>query len=142
MVEQEIRQLIDQVVRETNEMLWRTGQVEPDASFMRVTPSFRGAQFAPWYEDESWTADAQGWREGNVEAGRSASGKGFYWTVDHLLVLPRTPDEAAVSYRVNHYAAPDRPPTQALFLETWVRIDGDWTLHRHHAEKARPITSG
>jgi hypothetical protein len=140
-VEAELTALVLMQADEVTEM-WTTGEIPRDnRTIERIAEGFSAVQYAPWYEGGAFHASGRDeWLSGTAEAAQRYKGQGFRWTIDNVTVLPRSPEEAAVSYRVNHWSAPDKPPTRALFLETWVKIDGRWHLHRHTAEKARPVT--
>lgn len=113
---------------------WDSGTIDPQAE--PVTDDFIGIQYAPWYPEERFTVDAEGWREGNQHAAQEGLGKGWHWTVRDAHFLPRSEDEAIVVYTVvHHWADPAEPPGEAAFLETWVRQGGRWALKRHTAEK-------
>lgn len=66
------------------------------------------------------------WRSGTISAGSS---------IDQISVLPCTPEAAALAYRVNHFEGGERPAAQPLFLETWVKREGQRYLLPHTAEK-------
>jgi hypothetical protein len=133
----EITALIERVATDTDEM-WATGAIRPGTTVDAVADDLQAVQYAPYYTDGVWRADAETWRNGNAQAAARYKGKGIRWMIDQVTVLPRSVDEAAVMYRVSHWEPGKEQPAQALFLETWVRQDSRWNLLRHTAEKARP----
>lgn len=113
---------------------WDSGELDPDAE--PVSDDFVGIQYAPWYPEERYEADAVGWREGNAQAAESGAGQGWYWTVKDAQFLPRSESETIAVYTVvHHWADPAQPPGEAVFLETWTKSGDRWLLKRHTAEK-------
>jgi hypothetical protein len=136
-VVQEMTEMVSRVVADTNAM-WESGVVAADSSVAWVAQEFSGVQYAPWYSGGAWHApDKAAWDAGNAQAAAYYKGKGVSWTVDQLTVLPRSPEEAAVMYRISHWTPGQEQPVQALFLETWIKQEGQWNLLRHTAEKSR-----
>lgn len=129
--------VIKGVVRDHNRM-WSEGALAPDSSIRHVTDDLTAVQYAPHYDDGVWTARSGAeWVDGSAQAAAAMRGQGCTWSLHDLGVLARGEDEAIASYRVvHHWGAPDRPPAQAFFLETWRRdAAGCWRLARHTAEK-------
>lgn len=133
-VVEELTAIVERVGIETTDT-WATGTLSPHSVRSRVTDDFVGYQDAPWFT-EPFRAGREEWLSGTREAAELYAGQGMRWTTDSAVVLPRSPDEAVVSYRVRHHWPDERPPTEAMFLEVWVRRDGDWWLQRHTSEKA------
>jgi hypothetical protein len=140
-VEEELTALVLKQAEEVTEM-WTTGEIPVGNSTIdRIADGFTGVQYAPWFEGGAFHASGKDeWLNGTAEAAQRYKGQELRWTIDHVTVLPRSQEEAAVTYRVNHWPGSDKPPVRALFLETWIKIDGQWHLRRHTAEKARPVT--
>lgn len=133
-VTEQIEAVIREQIAATTET-WRTGRLSPRLDVL--TDDFQATQYAPWYEGGAWSGDRQAWLDGTAEAAKNYAGQGIRWEVSDIVVLPRSPEEAAVMYQVWHiWPEADRPPARALFLETWVKRDGRWLLRRHTAEKA------
>jgi hypothetical protein len=140
-VEEELTALVLQHANEVTET-WATGEIPAgNRTIERIADGFSAVQHAPWFGGGAYHANGRDeWLSGTAQAARHYKGQGVWWTIDNITVLPRSSEEAAVMYRVNHWSASDKPPIRALFLETWVKIDGQWHLQRHTSEKARPVT--
>jgi hypothetical protein len=140
-VEAELTALVLKHADEVTEM-WTTGEIPPgNRTIERIADGFAAVQYAPWFDGGAFHASGrEAWLSGTAAAAQHYKGQGLRWTIDHITVMPRSPEEAAVTYRVNHWPGADKPPSRALFLETWVKVDGQWHLRRHTSEKARPVT--
>lgn len=136
-VEREITEMIAGSAVEQNQ-LWETGE-KAEGAIARVEEGFLGIQYAPHYPNGVWQGNRQEWLEGSLKAARSVAARGgAAWVIDQISVLPRSPEEAAVSYRVTHWnTGAESWSARALFLETWVKHEGHWYLRRHTAEKNR-----
>lgn len=113
-----------------------------DDSAEVTTEDFIGIQYAPWYPDERYTADAAGWREGNQQAAKVGLGQGWHWTVRDVRFLPRSECETIAVFTVeHHWRDAEAPLAEAVFLETWVRHGDRWLLKRcsGHPYNPRPI---
>lgn len=127
----ELSQALDERIRQANNQ-WATGELD----FEPTTDDFVGIQYAPWYDNEKYVADARGWQQGNQQAAEAGRGQGWYWTVRDIHFLPRSETETIALFTVvHHWANPTDPPAEAVFLETWVKDQGRWRLKRHTAEK-------
>lgn len=114
--------------------IWRTDIHDPDAE--RLTAGFHEVQYAPWYDGETCSVDRPGWPEGNPQVAQAGLGKGWHWSVGDVRFSPRSADEAiAVDTVVHRFGVEPTTPVEVGFLETWVRPDGRWHLHRHTAEE-------
>lgn len=126
-----------QASAEEKTVLWEMGEPRPGVPIEHVTDDFVGEQYAPWYEGEVWRGESASWLEGTLQAARDSKGQGYYWQVDHIHGLPRSPEEGAVMYEIMLGKQETGPVAKALFLETWIKQEGIWHLKRHRAEKAR-----
>lgn len=133
----EVTTAIEAVVRDHNRM-WADGVISDDSALRHVEEGLTAVQYAPHYENGVWRASSGSeWLDGSGQAAGASRGQGWSWTLHDLSVLPRGEHEAIASYRIVHtWGETDRPPAQAIFLETWRRgSDGRWRLARHTAEK-------
>jgi hypothetical protein len=136
-VVQEVTRVIAGVVRDHNRM-WADGFISEDSALLYVEEGLTAVQYAPHFENGVWRAgSADDWLHGTTQAAEASRGQGWAWSMHDLQVLPRSDQEAVASYRIVHiWGDTDRPPAQAMFLETWRRGgDGCWRLARHTAEK-------
>lgn len=130
---EELHQVLVERIDQVNQQ-WDTGKCDDSAEV--PTADFVGIQYAPWYPDERYTADAAGWRAGSQQAAEAGLGQGWHWTIRDVQFLPRSTSETIAVYTVvHHWKDSSAPPGEAVFLETWVRQDRAWVLKRHTAEK-------
>jgi hypothetical protein len=127
---------IRDVVEATNRM-WRDGRIDEQSRVCDVEDDLTAVQYSPRFEDGVWRASSGAeWLEGTAQAAEALRGQGCRWALHDLRVLARSAHECIAAYRIVHTWADDRPPAQALFLETWRRgADSRWRLARHAAEK-------
>lgn len=133
----ELTTVLRRLIVDTN-VMWRDGEIAEDSTVRDVCEDLQAIQHAPHRDPEPWRASSgTEWLEGTAEAARAMHGRGCRWSLHDLVVLPREDGECVTSYRIMHeWGDEERPPAQALFLETWRRgEDGRWRLARHAAEK-------
>lgn len=136
---------IEAVVRKVAEehtAMWDQGYLMPDWHSCCVAEGFEGVQHAEWYEEGRRSMGRGQWLREMAESAARDRGQGIRWTVDEMMVMPRSPQEAVVAYQVKNYMEGNPQPAQALFLETWVKQQGKWHLRRHTAEFAAPVREG
>ena len=123
---------------EEQTLLWQTGRLDPGSVSRRYTGSLVAEQYAEWHPAGGWRGDGAKWVASTVEEARQAGGHDWRWRIEGELLLPRSDDEAAVAYQIGlaHGTGADAPRSRGIFLETWVRRDGGWALHRHLGELA------
>ena len=118
-------------------VMWDLRDIPTDSRIRDIHPDLKAAQYSPKFDGGVWRADsAKDWLEGTREAAGFLAKQGCRWELADLTILVRTADEAVASYRIiRHWGEADRPPAQAMFLDTWRRSeDGRWLLVRHTAE--------
>ena len=136
-VVEDLKAVLLRLVEDTNRM-WRDGGIAEDSVVRAVCPDLQAIQYLPHRDPEPWRATSGAeWLADTEEAARALRGRGCRWSLHDLVVLPRHDSECVTSYRIVHeWGDSERPPAQALFLETWRRgEDGQWRLARHAAEK-------
>lgn len=129
-----MREVREAVERQAEEIraAWASGALT-EALRESVGTELEALEFGA-VEDEAWRGGRDSWLHARAEAAEHFKGQGADWRVEDVVVLPRSPEEAAVSYRVLNLVG--GLVTQALFLETWARRDGRWVLLRHTGELA------
>jgi hypothetical protein len=133
--EEDLRLHLDEVIRESNRAL-QQGCLPADSPLRRVTNGFKAVQYAAYFEEGSWQADAASWIAGTEAAYGTLSPVASHWSISDVTVLVRDEREAVASYRITlHYRDEKKPERHALFLETYVRDEEGWALKRHTAEK-------
>ena len=123
---------------EEQTLLWQTGRLDPATVSRRYTASLVPEQYAEWHPGGVWRGTGAEWVASTVEEARKVAGHDWRWRLEGELMLPRSDDEAAVAYQLGlaHGLDADAPRSRGIYLETWVRQDGGWTLHRHLGELA------
>ena len=132
----ELTAVLSRLMDEHN-VMWDLGDIPAGSRIRDIHPDLVAVQYSPKFDGGVSRADSgEESLTGIHEAAGILGKQGCRWELADPTIIERSADEAVASYRIiHHWGDADRPPAQAMFLETWRRSeDGRRLLVRHHEE--------